>query len=380
IYVLIGKVALNAGYYAPISFLISSLLAGFTAFSYAELASRYPLSAVEAVYVQKGFGLRHLSLLVGLLIITTGVVSSATIARGFVGYLDVFINLPDGLVITGLLIFLGAFAVWGITQSVGVAAALTLVGVLGLFFIIAVALPAFSTLPERVPQFTPPFETSIWLGIFSGAFLAFYAYVGFEDMVNVAEEVKSPEKNLPIAIILSLILVTILYVLIATVSLLVLTDQELAVSSAPLASVYERMTGSQPLMISLISMLAVVNGALVQIIMASRVCYGLSRQGWLPEFLGIVSARTRTPISATVLITALIIIMALWLPIETLARLTSYFLLVIFALVNAALIRIKNRNIEEAGAFIIPVFIPWAGLLGCLFFLLLQTYVGLSQH
>ena len=239
IYVLIGKIAGYAGLYAPVSFLVASLLAGLTAFTYAELSSRYPLSAGEAVYVQKGFGVPQLSLLVGLLIIMTGIVSASTIARGFVGYLDVFITLPDWLVIVVLIASLGGLAIWGINQSVGTAAIFTLVEVFGLLLVIYVAAPAFSSLPERVHEFVPAFHVDAWSGIFAGAFLAFYAYVGFEDMVNVAEEVREPERNLPYAILLSLFIAACLYIVIAVVSLLVLDAGQLAGSDAPLASVYE---------------------------------------------------------------------------------------------------------------------------------------------
>lgn len=373
IYVLIGKIAGHAGLYAPVAFLLASLLAGITAFTYAEFTSRYPLSAGEAVYVQQGFGVAKLSSLVGLLIIMTGIVSASTIARGFVGYLDVFIMLPDWLVIVSLIAVLGALAIWGITESVGTAAVFTLVEVFGLLLVIYVAAPAFITLPERTAEFIPPLEMGAWAGIFAGSFLAFYAYVGFEDMVNVAEEVMEPERNLPWAILLSLFIAASLYIVIAVVSLLVLDAGQLAHSGAPLATVYEVATGNKPVVISIVSMFAVVNGALIQIIMASRVCYGMSRQGWLPALLGVVSAKTRTPVNASLLVIVLAIVMALWLPIETLARATSYFLLVIFGLVNGSLIMIKRRRVPADKLFNVPVIIPWLGLLGCAAFLMVQT-------
>lgn len=378
IYVLIGKVAMVSGYNTPAAFLFASILAGITAFSYAELVSRYPLSAGEAVYVQQGFGLRHLSLLVGLLIIMTGIVSAATIARGFVGYLDVFIVLPDALVIITLIAALGALAIWGITQSASTAALFTVVEVFGLILVLGVAAPEFADLPGRIPEFVPDMDSSAWTGIVAGAFLAFYAYVGFEDMVNVAEEVKAPERNLPRAILLALVIAALLYICVAIAALLVLPPEALAASDAPLAMVYETLTGRKPVAITLISLVAVVNGALIQIIMASRVCYGLGRQGWLPAILARVSPRTRTPVHASVLIIGLIIIMALWLPIETLARATSYCLLIIFSLLNAALIRIKHRQPAGNTVFQVPVAVPWLGLIGCVGFLLMQTGLSLG--
>ena len=373
IYVLIGKVAGHAGLYAPISFLMASVLAALTAFSYAELSSRYPLSAGAALYVQQGFGYRELSRLVGLLLILTGIVSASTIARGFVGYLEVFIIMPHWLVIIALVIVLGMLAIWGITESAGTAAVFTLFEVFGLGLVIYVAAPEFVTLPDRIDEFMPSLEAATWSGLFAGAFLAFYAYVGFEDMVNVAEEVKSPHRNLPLAILLSLLVATLLYIVVVLAALLVLDDKQLAQSDAPLAAVYAVQTGNKPVLITIISLFAVVNGALIQIITAARVCYGMSRQGWLPDVLGQVHARTRTPVYATVVVMAFTVLMALWLPIETLARMTSYFLLLIFALVNAGLIRIKRREAADANTFIIPIFVPWLGFMGCIIFLLAHT-------
>ena len=139
IYVLVGKVASLAGPYVPVAFLVAALLTVFTGLSYAELAARYPRSAGEAVYVQEGFHRRALSLLVGFLLILTGMVSSATIVNGFVGYLHVFVTVPDWLVITLLVLLLGALAAWGISESVMAASLITLIEVGGLILVILVA-------------------------------------------------------------------------------------------------------------------------------------------------------------------------------------------------------------------------------------------------
>ena len=215
IYVLVGKVVGEAGYLAPFSFLLASIIAGLTAFTFAELASRFPVSAGETVYVFEGFGKKQLSILVGLLIIMTGVVSAATIARGFVGYLNVFLDTPGWLSIILLLSVLGTVAIWGIMESVRMAAVLTTLEVLGLLLILFVTAPYFTDLPSRINDFSPGWDLAVWPGIFSGAFLAFYAFVGFEDMVNVAEEVKNPQRNLPRGILLALATSTVLYVAVA---------------------------------------------------------------------------------------------------------------------------------------------------------------------
>ena len=377
VYVLIGKVAGEAGYFTPFSFLMASVIAGITAFSFAELTSRYPVSAGEAVYIQEGFGVKQLSLFVGLLIVLTGVVSSATIAKGFVGYLNVFIELPSSLVIIVLLIVLGLVAVWGILESVSTAALFTFIEIAGLILILIVSFPEPGQLALHGASFVPDLKLNSWIGISSGAFLAFYAYVGFEDMVNVAEEVKNPKMNLPIAILTALGLATIMYVLVSVSALLVLSPEALGGSDAPLADVYAAATGRNPWLITAVSLFAVVNGALIQIIMASRVCYGLAKQSWLPEFLGEVNSKTQTPVNATAVLTAIIIVAALWLPIETLAATTTSLLLFVFTLVNIALVKIKRRHEPVANAFEVNILFPIVGAILCGTFLSVHGFAQL---
>ncbi len=364
IYVLVGKVVGEGGNLAPLSFLLASVIAALTAFTYAEMASRYPVSAGGPVYVFEGFGVSGLSILVGILTIMTGIVSAATIARGFVGYLNVFLSVPGWLAIILLISLLGMLAAWGILESVRTAAVFTLLEVFGLLMVLWITLPYFAELPGQIERFRPTLDPGIWPGILSGAFLAFYAFVGFEDMVNVAEEVRNPEHNLPRSILLCLGLATVLYMGIAFAVLLVLPPDLLSESDAPLADVYVAVTGRSPVLITLIAMVAVVNGALIQIIMSSRVCYGMSRQNWLPAFLSRVSPSTRTPVLATALATLAVIVMALWLPLENLARATSAFLLLIFSLINLSLMRVKSRTgpIPET-VFKVPHWVPVAGFL-----------------
>ena len=376
IYVLIGEVAATSGVFAPFSFLVASFLAMFTAFSYAELSSRFPQSAGEAIYIQEGLQRRTLSILTGLAVVVVGMISSATISKGFVGYLNIFMQMPDWIVITMLVFTLGIIAIWGISESVIIATILTLLEIGGLLLVLWVALPSFSTLPDRLPELVPSFEYSVWQGILLGGFLAFYAFIGFEDMVNVAEEVKQPSKTLPIAIVIALVITAILYFLVSIAAVLVLPINDLAGNEAPLAQVYEHATGSRPVVISLISMFAVINGALIQIIMASRILYGMSRQGWLPSQLGDVNAVTRTPLKATVLVTVVILVLALWLPIVTLAKLTSLITLIIFSAVNLSLWIIKLRQPAPENVRTFPLWIPIAGFFVTIVFILFQLSVG----
>ncbi len=372
IYVLVGKVAGDAGMYAPVSFVIAAIVAALTGLSYAELCARYPKSAGVAFYTHQGFGRRWLSVTAGFLIILTGLVSAATLANGFVGYLHVFIALPDWLAITLLVLALGVLAAWGIDESAMAVTLITLIEVGGLLLILFVAGGSLATLPERLPELIPPLDGIVWHGILLGAFLGFYAFIGFEDMVNVAEEVKQPARNLPLAILIAVGISTVLYLLVALVAVLSLPPAELSQTRVPLALIYERATGSAPTLISLISLFAVVNGALVQIIMGSRVFYGMSREGWLHRALGRVHVRTRTPLLATALVTALVLVLALWLPLVTLAKATSFIILVVFAIIHLALMRIKQRAPRPAGIRIYPLWIPVAGFLATTGFVLFQ--------
>ena len=362
IYVLVGKVAGIAGLYAPAAFLVAAVVAAMTALSYAELASRFPKSAGEAIYVQEGFGVRALSIVVGLLLVLSGLVSSATLANGFVGYFDVFVDAPRWLVITLLIAALSALAIWGIAESAIAAAIATLIEIAGLVLIVAVSTESLATLPARLPELVPPIDAGAWAGIAAGAFLAFYAFIGFEDMVNVAEEVKDPRRTLPQAIILTMVLSTVLYLLVATAAVLALPLHELAATDAPLALMFERATGQAPVAIAAIGLFAVVNGALVQIIMGARVLYGMSRARWLPRWFGRVHAQRRTPHHATAFVAGAVLTLALWLPLITLARATSFTVLVVFALIHAALLRIKRREPAPPAVRTYPLWVPAAGL------------------
>lgn len=373
IYVLIGRVAAEAGYLAPLAFVIASFIAAITAFSFAELSSRFPQSAGGALYVHRGFRIPNLTVAVGILIVLSGIASAATMANGFVGYLRVFFDAPEGLVIIILVLSLCGLACWGIAESVSMAVVLTLIEVFGLLLVMGVTIPELKELIPTTTQQLPTTEFLGWTGLVSGSFLAFYAYIGFEDMVNIAEEVKNPTRNLPIAILAALILATVLYILVAINALLVLTPAELGESDAPLADVYETVTGSSPWAISVISMFAVINGALIQIIMGSRVLHGLSREKLISKAIGKVNEKTRTPVNATILVSVVITIAALWFPIETLARSTTTLLLVIFTLVNIALIKIKTRDGHPSAIFRVPFVLPVIGALLSVSFLVTES-------
>lgn len=352
--------------------MLASLLAAFSAFSYAELASRFPRSAGEAIYIEEGFAIKKLSITVGFMIVLVGIVSVATLAHGFAGYLNVFVTIPQPVVIIILVLSLGVICGWGITQSVMLASIMTIVEIIGLLIIIYVGRDSFLLLPEQLPALMPSFDISIWTGIAMGSFIAFYAFLGFEDIVNVAEEAVKPRINIPLAIIISLIVTTLFYILISVIAILLITPAELASSDAPLAMLYEKTTGQAPVVITLISLISVVNGALIQIIMASRVLYGMSQKQWLPAKIGEVNAKTHTPLIATGIVTGAILIFSLLLPLLSLAKITSFITLNIFMLINFALLKIKFSQRPHYG-FTVPVWIPFTGGVSTLIFIIYLT-------
>lgn len=369
IYVLVGKVAGEAGFYTPFSFMLASLLAAFSAFSYAELAARFPRSAGEAIYIEEGFGIKKLSIAVGLMVVAVGIVSVATLAHGFAGYLKVFVELPEPLIVISLILFVGLVCGWGIGQSVLIASAMTIVEIIGLLIILYVGRDAFTLVPSKIPEMIPPLDASIWAGIFMGSFIAFYAYLGFEDIVNVAEEAIKPRINIPRAIIISLVVTTIFYILISIVAIVLVSPQELALSNAPLAMIYNITTGQSPVVITIISLISVINGALIQVIMASRVLYGMSRKQWLPEKIGEVSGTTHTPLIATTIVIGFILLFALSFPLLSLAKITSFITLMVFMLINFALLKIKISKRAHDG-FSVPLLVPLVGGVSTLLFVL----------
>jgi len=314
IYVLVGKVAGEAGIYAPIAFLISAGAAAFTGYSYAQLSTRYPRSAGEAVYVSKAFSWRHLPAIVGWLVIATGAVSAATLANGFAGYLTAFTKAPTFITISLVLAAITFISIWGIAESVGLAAIITVIEILGLLIVIVMLGDVASTLPARLPELLPPADLNVWLAIMLGAFLAFYAFIGFEDIVNVAEEVIEPKRVLPLSILISLFAASVLYFIISIIAVLSLPIDELRASEYPMISLLE---GDHPMLakiVGVISLVAIINGALVQVIMGSRMLYGMGIQKFGPSWLADVSKRTQTPVRATLLMGGIIWILALGFP------------------------------------------------------------------
>jgi len=366
LYALVGKVAGTSGMLAPLAFLLAATVAFFSALSFSELSARFPASAGESRYVHEAFGRPRLSQVIGWLVVATGVVSAATLADATVGFLLDLVEAHPTLLLVLVVVLLSTIAAWGITESVMVAGVVTAIEVGTLVVIVAVRGDVLATLPERWGELLPRGSMTEGVAVLAGGFLAFYSYLGFEDMVNVAEEVKEPRRNLPRGILMALGITTVLYLAITLVAVLAVPTDQLAAARTPLALVLGDASRASRDALVIVSLLAGVNGALVQIIMAARVIYGMAQEGRAPRALGVVSARTRTPVRATVLIGLVVLVLAAAFPLVALARATSAIILVVFTVVNVALFVIKRRAPEPPpGAPRFPAVVPVVGAALC---------------
>lgn len=363
IYVLVGLTAERAGVYAPISFLLAAIIVAFTAFSYAELCTRFPVSAGEAAYVKAGLNSRSLSLIVGLMVAASGMVSSATISLGATDYIQQLAPLSPTLLTIVIILTLGLAAVWGILESVTVAAVVTLIELAGLGLVIFYGIKIKPNILDDIGRLIPPPEAAAWVGISSAGLLAFFAFIGFEDLANVAEEAIDPKKNVPHAILLTLIIATAIYLAVTSVVVLSVPMEILKASASPLNLVFENASDSTKGMFTIIAVLATFNGVLIQIIMSSRVLYGLAKQDQLPKRLAYIHPKTHTPIIATFIVVVFILVLALFLPIDRLAEITAQITLAVFGFVNLALIGLKiSDDPSRVGSFQVPICVPIMGL------------------
>lgn len=380
IYVLIAVAASRAGMHAPVAFVITALVVGLTGASLAELGARMPVAAGEAAYLRAAFGSEKIATAVGLLVISVALVSAATISIGAAGYVAVFLPASDALLIAGVVLAMGAIAARGILESVTFAGIMTLIEIGGL---LAIVTSGFLYEPEvvtRAPEMIPAtLDPAVWSGILGASLLAVFAFVGFEGIVNIGEELKEPSRNLPRAIFLTLVITTILYVLVMWVALAAVGVEKLSASKAPVALVFEHLTGAAPRTISAVAIVATLNGIVVNMIMASRVMYGLARHGALPGVLGSVNPKTQTPLAGTALAVAAVLLLALALPIADLADLSARLTLVLYGLVNLALYVIKGRETgQPPGIFNCPRWVSLAGAVSCIFFILADAVTLLA--
>lgn len=369
IYALIGEVIGITGNLSWLAFILASVTGALTGLSYAELSSMFPKSAAEFVYTEKAFKIRLLSFLLGWIIIFSGILSAATVALGFAGYLAALIGFsPIFLVIIFaviLIVIVSLINFVGIRASTWTNIIFTIIEASGLILIIIIGIPSLGT----VNYFVLPIGGSFG-AIFSSVALIFFAYIGFEDIANIAEEVKEPSRNLPRAIIYSIIITTVLYCLTAISVVSILQDNPFADPQAPLSSVASKVLGPVGgIIMSFIALFATANTVLIMMIVTSRMMYGMARDKALPKGLSKVSPKFRTPALA-VLVTMILTIIPLFLgDIKTIADATVFGVLINFFLVNLSLIVLRKKKPDLERPFKLKPNIRWlpiVALLGCI--------------
>jgi amino acid transporter len=374
IYVLVGEVAGRVGGAAWASFMVALGLAIFTACSYAELVTKYPDAGGAALYANRAFRAPFLTFIVMFAVMMSGVTSASTLSRAFGGdYLAEFVSVPTTVAALCFIAVVAAINARGISESVRVNVALTIVEVLGLVLIVVIGVAAISAgdaEPSRAFEFKEG-ESVPW-AIIAGATLAFYALIGFEDSVNVAEETEHPARDYPRALFGGLAIAGVIYLAVAMVASMVVETAKLAGSSGPLLEVVK----VGPLAIdtqvfSAIALLAVANGALINMIMASRLLYGMANQQIVPSAFARVLPERRTPIVAIAFTTLVAVVLISVGELETLADTTVLLLLVVFAVVNVAVLRLRRDPVDHEH-FRAPTAIPVIGL-AVIVLLLTQT-------
>lgn len=381
IYAVIGKIAGLSGSLVWASFLSAMIVAALTALSYAELGSRFPQSGGVACFVHRAFRTDWLSILVGWLMFCTCLVSMATLSKAFAGYLNAFAPaIPAWAIILALFSILAFVNFRGMQESSALNIFCTALEVTGLLIVIVVStffLTGGGTSVMNPPS--SPIDTEVvgWTAILQGAALAFYAFIGFEDVVNVSEEVKNPEKNVPRAILLALGIAGTVYIVIAWLATHVLSPSALAASNAPLLDVVRQAQPNfPPVVFTAIALFAVLNTALLNFVTASRLLFGMSREGLLPAWLGKLHPRRATPYRTLLVILPLAIFLALSGTLQFLAGTTATLILAMFCLVNLSLLTVKRREPRSEG-FEIPYPIPALALLSNL---VLITFASRESH
>ncbi len=388
IYGLMGKYAGKMGNAIWLAFAMSALAALFTGLSYASLGSRYPRAAGAAYITHRAFGWAFLSYTIGLAVCASGLTSFATQSRAFAGYLLGFsgFQVPgakgDLPVASALAVFAIAIAfigfltlvnLRGMKEATWLNLLCTAIEVGGLLAIIAFGARFIGGVNLlEVPSSTAQGGGISFpeLGLFGvgtlmlqGAVLTFYSFIGFEDMINVSEEVKDPERNFPRGLVIALAITAVIYMLVAITVVSVVPWRELAPSGQPMVEVMRRAAPAFPPQIfSIVAIFAISNSALLNFIMGSRLLYGMARQGLLPRSLGVVHPKRQTPTRAIYVLAVVTILLVISGDISALAAASSTLLLMIFALVNAALIVLKRRPNEAKGRFEVPTWVPVAGI------------------
>lgn len=347
IFALIAEIVGVAGDHAAYAFLAAGVVAAVTAYAYALLARAYPHAAGAAFFVRKGLG-KSAGLLVGYGVVATAIASSAVIALAFSRHVESFSGFPQQATLIVALAGMAAVALAGVRESIGFAAIVTALEVGTLLVVIVVGLPLLGEADAAGRVLLPPTDASAVTAVLAGAFVAFFAFIGFEDIVNMAEETVEAQKVIPQAILLTLIITLVIYGTLAAVAAAYPDRGAFQDSEAPLAELFAGTTGLSGTPIAVMAALAMVNGILVQIIMASRLLYGMAHEDMAPAVFARLLPRRKTPVVGILVVAAIILGLALAVPLLSLAELTSFIVLAVFTMVNVSLFLLGRKKGEAA--------------------------------
>ncbi|KQO11339.1 amino acid permease [Agreia sp. Leaf244] len=387
IYALTGQVAAEVGGAAWLPFLVAFGVAMLTACSYLELVGKYPQAAGAALYVHKAFGIHFVTFIVCFTVMCSGLTSASAASGAFASNFATGFGLdssnPGILLVVALLFMLLVMAVnlRGVAESVGLNVVLTLVELSGLLLVILIgsfAIFGGNADFSRVVAFETPEDKGLFLAISTATSLAFFAMVGFEDSVNMVEEVKNPSRIFPRALLSGLTITAVVYVVVAIIAVAVVPVGELAGNDTPLVTVVQTAAPDFPIsaLIPFISLFAVGNSALINMMMASRLLYGMSKRGVLPSFLSKVHTKRQTPFAAILFTTAIALALTAYVSIDPenplvilLGGTTSLLLLAVFALVNVSVLVLRRDKVDHEH-FRTPTALPVLGVIVCVYLVL----------
>lgn len=375
VYALVGKMAGEAGGAVWVPLLVALGFAMLTAASYAELVTKYPKAGGAAVFAERAFGKPLVSFLVGFCMLAAGVTSAAGLSLAFAGdYLRAFLDTPAVPTALVFLTVIGLLNARGIRESLGANGVMTVIEVSGLLVVVILA-AAFildgQGEPSRVLQFTPGVSPAV--AVLGAALIAFYSFVGFEVSANVAEEVKDVRRTYPRALFGALLVAGLVYVGVGIAATAVLPPDVLSKSSAPLLNVVRATGYAVPdWLFAAVALVAVANGALLTMIMSSRLAYGMADEGLLPSLLTRVLAERRTPWLAIMLTTLLAMILTVTGTLTALAETVVLLLLFVFMSTNVAVLVLRKDKIAEPH-FRTPTALPILAIGSCLLLLSQQS-------
>ena len=376
IYALTGQVAAKVGGVVWLPFLVAFVVALLTAFSYLELVTKYPRAAGAALYTHKAFGVHFLTFLVAFAVMSSGITSASTASRAFAANFVASTGISSsGMVVTVVaLAFIALVAVVnfrGVGESVKINVLLTIVELSGLLIIIGIGFWAIwggQGDVSRAFTFQPAQDSGVFWSVIAATTLAFFAMVGFEDSVNMAEECKEPSRIFPKVLLGGLIITGVIYVLVAISAITLVPASDLGEGETPLLKVVQAGAPGLPIGIfGIITMFAVANSALINMMMASRLIYGMAKENVLPPVLGQVHKGRRTPYIAILFTTLIAVLLISFVgAVPALGGTTALLLLCVFAIVNIAVLVLRKDGVEHKH-FRTPTFVPVLGAMTCAF-------------